>query len=57
MNVDMIVQVLEYIISAVGGCAVLSAALNKNYENKWLNGLMKLINFIGANTFKAKNAK
>lgn len=52
---NTVAEVILYVLSAVGASAWLAAFLNKEYENKWLNALMKVINTIGANVFKAKN--
>jgi len=54
--IDIIYSILtDYIFPAIGASAFLSALLTKEYSNKWINLLVKIINYIGMNVFKAKN--
>lgn len=52
---DMLIDVLGYVLNAIGVGAIASAALNKEYNNKIVNCLMKVINLIGMNIWNAKN--
>lgn len=48
-------EILTYVLSASGVFSWLSAALNATYSNKFVNGLMKIVNVLGGNIWKAKN--
>lgn len=49
------VDIVTYLLTATGISAWLSAAVNKAYDNKYINFLVKIINVIGGNIWKAKN--
>jgi hypothetical protein len=57
MDMNTILSILEYIITATGVCAWIATQLSKAPSNKWLALLYKLINFIGGNVFHATNKK
>lgn len=48
-------SIVTYVLSASGVFAWLSAAVNKSYENKYVSAIMKFINVLGGNIWKAKN--
>lgn len=48
-------EILTYVLSASGVFSWLSAALNATYNNKIVNGIMKIVNVLGGNVWKAKN--
>lgn len=52
---DILTEVLSYVLDAVGVSALAAAVFNKDYNNKYVNGLMKVVNIVGANIWKAKN--
>ena len=41
-------EILTYVLSASGVFSWLSAALNATYNNKFVNGLMKIVNVLGS---------
>lgn len=52
VNVDTILDIVLYVLSASGVCAWISAALNKEYSNKYSNFIVKLIKVVGGQVFK-----
>jgi hypothetical protein len=48
-------SIVEYVLTASGAFAWLAAIFNKEYSNKYVNYLVKLINLIGGNVWKAAN--
>jgi hypothetical protein len=47
---------LEAVTSFVGACAVIATMTPNTKDNQIVDGLLKAINFFGANFGKAKNA-
>jgi len=52
---DLIYQVITLILSVTGACAWIATRLKETPENKWLALLYKVVNYVGANVFHAKN--
>lgn len=51
----MVIEVLNYALDAVGVSSIFAAVFNKDYGNKFVNALMKIVNCLGMNIWKAKN--
>lgn len=52
VNVDTILDIVLYVLSTSGVCAWISAALNKDYSNKYINFIVKMIKVVGGQVFK-----
>lgn len=51
----MVIDILSYVLDAVGISSIFAAVVNKDYNNKFVNGLVKIINCLGMNIWNAKN--
>ncbi len=53
--VDAIVAALPVVLQVIGAFAVLATATKNKVDDKILQGLMNVVNFLGMNLGRAKN--
>ena len=53
---EMIYEILDYILPTIGVSSIVSAIVAKDWGNKYINAVVKIINIIGCNIWNAKNA-
>jgi len=54
---DSLLEIVQYILLTSGACAWIAAKAHGEYENKYVQFFVNLLNFIGGNVYNAKNIK